>query len=154
MKEIKEEIQRTETITKYQAIDGTEFEFRDECSKYENTAFCVLNAKYKKLVLTSKSEYDLFDCGSDENIIDIVKPTSGSDIDIIMQMLAYTNNYLFDEKHKERLDYITNTCARALKENDLLFIYKGYEDDGFWPGFTRNQRIEALQNLDKESDKQ
>ena len=43
MKEITKEVKNTYTV--YQASDGTEFNSKEECKKYEDTAKCVLLTK-------------------------------------------------------------------------------------------------------------
>ena len=49
MKEIS--VEKTLTVRKYEAVDGTLFDDKDECQRYENTARCVLLSKYNKLII-------------------------------------------------------------------------------------------------------
>lgn len=123
------QIEKTRTITeiKYQAIDGTEFDDKNECIKYDNTALAVMMARYKSLVITSMTEWDLFGVGCDDNTCNIVKLTKDSDISIIMWLLAYHNNYS-DEKLQELEIKIINT----IESNDVLIINRGYSSDDFW----------------------
>ena len=63
MKEIIKEVKNTYTV--YQAIDGTEFDSKEECKKYEDTAKCLLLTKYRPLVKKTVTEIDVFNTGSD-----------------------------------------------------------------------------------------
>ncbi len=134
-------IQTKETtiITKYEAIDGTIFESKDECKKYEDTAICVLRSRYNPLVIISTTEYNLFQVGSDECVIDVVKLQSEQDIDTILQLCYYHHNWLKEDKYKNRLQEISTMLSEAFRENDYLFISKGWESDNFNPIFTYMQ---------------
>ena len=56
----------------FEAIDGTRFETQSECERYEKTALCVLNQKYKNYVVHHGSEYDIWHIGSEEYELDLV----------------------------------------------------------------------------------
>ena len=85
MKEIKKE--RTVYDCEYEAYDGSIFKTREECIKYEETAQCVIRKKFNDLVEHSSNECSLFNCGSDDYIIDFVKPNTQDAANAIMQML-------------------------------------------------------------------
>lgn len=139
MKAIQTEETITTIITKYEAIDGTIFESKDECKKYEDTAICVLRSRYNPLVITSTTEYDLFQVGSDECVIDVIKLQSEQDVDTILQLCHYYHNWLKEDKCKDRLQKISIRINKAFSENDYLFISKGWESDNFMPLFTYMQ---------------
>lgn len=122
------QIEKTRTITetKYQAIDGTEFDDKNECLKYDNTALAVMMAKYKSLVINSMSEWDLFGVGCDDNICDIVKLTRGSEY-VIMWLLAYYHSY-----SDEKLQELENKMINTIESNDVLIINRGYSSEEFW----------------------
>lgn len=128
MKEITKENKSTYTV--YQATDGTEFNSKEECQKYEDTAKCVLLTKYKPLVKRSDSEYNIFNTGSDEYIIDILRPLSTeSDIDIIIQLCRLHNGGC-----KIKDDYYDNIRSRlegCLRLKDTVLIGRGTEYDGY-----------------------
>lgn len=128
MKEVTKEKKSTYTV--YQAIDGTEFNSKEECQKYEDTAKCVLLTKYKPLVKRSDSEYNIFNTGSDEYIIDILRPLSTeSDIDIIIQLCR-----LYNGNGKIKDDYYNNLRSRleeCLQLKDTILIGRGTEYDGY-----------------------
>jgi len=138
------QIEQTTTITKYEAIDGTTFVSKDECKKYEDTAICVLRSRYNPLVIISTTEYNLFQVGSDECVIDVVKLQSEQDIDTILQLCYYHHNWLKEDKYKDRLQEISTMISKAFRENDYLFISKGLESDNFTPIFTYMQFADYL----------
>ena len=128
MKEITKEMKSTYTV--YQAIDGTEFNSKEECQKYEDTAKCLLLTKYKPLVKRTVSEYDIFNTGSDEYMIDILQYLSSeSDIDILIQLnrLYYSGRRLDDDFY----DNMRSKLEKCLKNRDIVLIGRGTEYDGY-----------------------
>ena len=118
------------TYTVYQAIDGTEFNSKEECQKYEDTAKCLLLTKYKPLVKRTVSEYDIFNTGSDEYMIDILQYLSSeSDIDILIQLnrLYYSGRKLDDDFY----DNMRSKLEKCLKNRDIVLIGRGTEYDGY-----------------------
>lgn len=131
MKEIKQEIQRVEYVTKYEATDGTLFDNADECRKYENSARVVLLTRYKTLVTNRFCEEDLFGIGSCDYDVEIVKVTSSEDIDLILQLLIIYNPHI--GKDQERLASYRKQLDTAIEDDDVVFIGRGYDDDdGFY----------------------
>lgn len=79
-----EEVVRTEYI----ANDGTVFDDRDECLKYERSALGVIKAKLKPMTNFNKySQYDFIDMGSDECLVEIFAIESQEDLDNINRYL-------------------------------------------------------------------
>lgn len=131
MKEIKKEIQKVEYVTKYEAIDGTIFDSYEECKKYDNSARAILLSRYQPLVLDRYTEEDLFNMGSCEYSMDIVKMENESHIELILQLVALFNPHLKNEDINKNRDVLT----KILKNKDILFIGRGcdYENyDAFW----------------------
>ena len=130
MKEIKKEKKSTYIYTVYQAVDGTEFNSEEECQKYEGTAKCLLLTKYKPLVKRTASEYDIFNTGSDEYMIDILQHLSSeSDIDILIQL-----NRLYHSGRKSDdafYDKMRSKLEKCLKNRDIVLIGRGTEYDGY-----------------------
>ena len=64
MKEIKEEFKKevVDTHIYYEADDGTRFDSKEECSKYEDTVFCVLMARAKSKELSDSSYFPCMFC--------------------------------------------------------------------------------------------
>lgn len=85
IRELQEVIKRIEYI----ANDGTIFDNKEECSKYERTCECVIRSAYKKLVVGSFTQYELFGFGSDEISYDIVKVNTMEDLDSLNKMIKY-----------------------------------------------------------------
>lgn len=128
MKEITKEKKSTYTV--YQAIDGTEFNSKEECQKYEDTARCLLLTKYKPLVKRTVCEYDIFNTGSDEFMIDALQHLSSeSDIDILIQLSRlYYGNRNVDE---DFYDNMRSNLEECLKNKDIILIGRGTEYDGY-----------------------
>lgn len=128
MKEITKEKKSTYTV--YQAIDGTEFNSKEECQKYEDTAKCLLLTKYKPLVKRTASEYDIFSTGNDEYMIDILQYLSSeSDIDILIQL---DRLYCGDRKlNDDFYDNMRSKLEKCLKNRDVILIGRGTEYDGY-----------------------
>lgn len=147
MKEITKETKSTYTV--YQAIDGTEFNSKEECQKYEDTAKCLLLTKYKPLIKRTASEYDIFNTGSDEYMIDILQYLSSeSDIDILIQL-----NRLYCGGKKLNDDFYNNMRSRlekCLKNRDVILIGRGTEYDGYDNFFVLTTLQEITNNIIKE----
>ena len=148
MKEIREEV-KTYNI-KYKATDGCVFNSKEECEKYENTAKVVLKSKFKKLVLSETSEYNLFDVGSDENLVYVVKMHSAADADTVKQLYLACNDWLLkQDSNKEYINRNFGTIDKAFKEDDILFVGENYDGDIYIIN-SRISVIEFLNKLDKE----
>lgn len=129
MKEIS--VEKTLTERKYEAIDGTLFDNKDECQRYENTARCILLSKYNKLIIKSATEYDLFEMGSEESVIDLIKIRHKSDIPTIVQLVILDNQYLI--KDQDRIDRMYEQLESASIAGETFMISRGYQNDNFWP---------------------
>lgn len=115
----------------YQAIDGTEFRDKQECEKYEASAYAVINSKYRNLVIHTTTEYDLFSAGSDDNTVEVVKLSNNHDIDVVFQMWSYINKH--SSNNNETCLKHLNTLKECLKQSGIMFIFRGYEEeDSFW----------------------
>ena len=116
-------------IEEYQAVDGTIFNSKEECIKYENSAALILKSRYKKLVIKETNEWNLFKCGSEDEFIDVIKLWSERDIDLVLQLNCLYNPHIKDDL----IDKHRNILEKAYSENTLVFISKGNEyDDCFW----------------------
>lgn len=126
MKEVIKEKKSTYTV--YQAIDGTEFNNREECQKYEDTAKCLLLTKYKPLVKRTVNEYDIFNTGSYEYMIDILYPlATESSIDTLIQLCRLYNG----ERETSYYDNMKNKLEEYLKTKDTILIGRGSEYEGY-----------------------
>lgn len=134
-------IDKIHTIEEYEAIDGTRFPDKAECEIYEKSARCLLLSKYNKLVIKKETEYNIFACGSEDGYVDIVKILCREDIDVIMQTLGIINPHMLQDGNKERYNKYQDILIKAWNENDLVFIFRGYDDDGFWIEGTLSDKI-------------
>ena len=146
MKEVQKEIKKH--ITVYEAVDGTEFKSKEECKKYEESAECVLMAKYNKLVLRSGSEFDIFNIGSEEETIDIIKINSLSDIDTILKLVALHSSSV--ARNPEWLQRIESRLTDAYNSNSLVIIGRGYEGDCFYLSTTFNEIEKTITKISNE----
>ena len=135
--------------TQYEAIDGTIFINREECIQYDNTARAVLFSKYNKLVLKRMSEYALFSCDSDDYEIEIISVNNSEDIKTVMQLVGLESPYLLKKEHQDKYIKYMETLEYALKNNDLIFIYRGYQNDNFCIDGTLKSRLEHITNACK-----
>lgn len=144
-------IQREKTIVNtydvYVANDGTEFNDKAECEKYEKSAIGVVNARYKALVVDTHSEYSAFQIGCDDNLVQIVKVRSEKDIDTVVQMFMLIERC---DIKSDRVGEAEKIVRRAFEENDILFVNRGYDDDCFWLMGTCNSLKEGIDSLAKE----
>lgn len=128
MKELTRETKSTYII--YQASDGTEFNNKEECKKYEDTAKCLLLTKYRPLVKKTVTEYDIFNTGSDEYMLDIIQCLRDeADIDVLIQL-----HRLYDRGRKINDDFYNNLRSRLEKcfeDKDIILIGRGTEYDGY-----------------------
>ena len=146
MKEIKEE--RKAFDIKYEAIDGTIFYNKEECEKYDNSAKAVIRAKFKKLALAECNEYGLFNVGSDENTVYVVKMPKAQDADTVKQLYIADHEWATkNEEYQKYIDEAFGIIDKAYEEKDILFIGENYEGETYIIT-TRNTLIETLNGLD------
>ena len=125
MKEIKKEFKRevVETTTVYQASDGTEFNSKEECQKYENSAAGVLLAKIA--TFSTETPNSLDDC--DENEYKLVIPTNDEELDALNQLY-----FLFGGRNSKELfftkEYLNRPVLmgyrRCCESIDWCWFYK------------------------------
>lgn len=145
------EIEKVTKVTHYEAIDGTTFTTKEECVKYEENAKCVLLSRYKGMVVKETNEEAFYETGSDESELDIVKLKDSSSINTIMQLHYYYNT---GEYAKTYAKSVEESCARALKEDDFLMVYRGDSyDDRFWVRGTRGELFEHINSICNETNK-
>lgn len=136
--------QRVSYYDVYVANDGTEFNSEDECKKYDKSAEGVLNAMLSKMVVKEATEEDIFSFGGSDNPVQVLAPTGDDDKKIILQLYLLKNPHLNKEDHYHYVESASNLIDRAVKENDCLFIGRGYDRDSFWLYGTRHSMQEEL----------
>lgn len=138
----------------YVANDGTEFRDREECKKYEESALGVLMAKLRPII-SETNEYAVSGMGNDDSAVWVAKPATQDDVDTIMQIYLANEPSMMKEEYKETVEYRRAIVQRALDENDVLFIGRGYECDSFWLIGTRNsikEKLDSFLNAEKKDD--
>lgn len=133
--------ERKSTYVVYVACDGTEFETEKECIDYEKSARGVLFARYKSCVINTFSECELFNVGSDENYIDVVKMETDSDINTILQLQILFNGHI-----KDRNTIWYDKIKSYFDKGSIFFILRGYENDCFWVSSSLEESIQNLVN--------
>lgn len=112
-------VEKTIQETKWEAFDGTKFTNKEECQKYENSAYGMLLSKYpnhKRIV-----EYDLFKVGSEEYYFDIVYISSQKDIDTLIQLQKLCNSHHKEEVLKEKRSIL----EKAFDTEDAVLCFAG-----------------------------
>jgi hypothetical protein len=120
----------------YIASDGTEFRDKEQCKKYEDSAKCVLMAKYKPHVIKTISEYDLFEVGSEEYMYDLFHLQHHSQIDTLIQLdfINYNHGEEFYSKLTQTLsNYVEQggkviLIGRGDSYSKSFYIYESLED--------------------------
>lgn len=151
---------KTETRTResyynvYVAMDGREFNDEAECVKYEKSAKAVVNTNYKRLIVGTNTEEAFFGFGGCDNSVEFVKVTSKEDADVVMQMNFIINPHMAEHQddYAKALEREHNILERAIKEDDVLIVGRGWNDDEvFWLIGTRNSMKEEIDNVCKAS---
>lgn len=143
MKEIS--VEQKTYITKWEAADGTQFDSNKECEKYENSAKCVVLAKYKDFVIKESDEYHLFGVGNEDCQVDIVRVPDEKAIDAIFQTFCFFRDWVSDEGKED----VRNTIIRAWNYNDFLLIDRGYDLDNFYVIGTLDEIVEQIKEKTK-----
>ena len=129
MKEINVKVDVESVVTKYEAIDGTVFESRDTCEKYERSVLCAVKMRLRDMSLKVGNEYSIFGFGDDETEVLVVVPKSSEDIDKIRTVLCACD----DEESAESL---TDKCI-----GKVVCIRIGYDEE--WADFRTLEDIVA-----------
>ena len=146
MKEITKEHKTTYTV--YQAVDGTEFNTKEECEQYENSARGVLRGKLKSLTVNDIwNGWDLMGGNDDHQIIAVKVPDDHS-IDIILQNYYLDQPWILRESNICRRENFVNVVHQAYKEQDVVLFGINCEGELYFID-TRNNIINRLNALDK-----
>ena len=140
MKEKK--IENVTYATVYVATDGTEFNTKEDCAKYERTYACALKSRLMAMAINENSEEDMFSRGSCDASVIVVIPRSEKDIDTIKQYaiglscteeqvsrqisdadinmpvtitIGYDNDWCYIQTVSSLVDHITNGAFKLIK---------------------------------------
>ena len=145
MKEIKELKTKAEEITKWEAIDGTIFSDKEECERYEESALCVIKARFNKLIVSKgNNAWDLMK-GYDDHTVTVVKLNNIEDVNTVAQYLFLKCTWWSEEFRTETY----NELEETFKNGDLFLIGYNCEDEPYSLG-PRQTIINNLLNLDKD----
>lgn len=128
MKEVTEERKVLDIL--YEAVDGTRFNSKEECLRYEESAKGVLKARLMKLVDYSDSENNILG-SSDNNTLYGVRLKEEKDKDVILQLYLLDHPHLLKEKDNKWVNRAKDLIEFAYKEKDILLVGEGYEGDFF-----------------------
>ena len=149
MKEIKKEIIRKDYTYQYESFDGSLFDTKEECEKYEKSAEGVLKLKFQDLIVDKQNAWDLMRGYEDNDVIG-VKLTKEEDKDTVLQLYLFLNPHLLNdsERYKEYLEQYKSYINEAYEKKDLLLMGINCEGDYYFIG-PRNKFIENLKNFGK-----
>ena len=142
MKKIQKE--RKSFYDVFVAIDGTEFNDREQCEKYEQSAKGVIMAKIRSLIIQQANEGSIFGLGCCDSMVWVMKPKTQDDADAILQFYLLHNADLTNGEHNGMLERARKLVQRALDENDIIFVGRGCCDDDCWFYGTRNSLKDSL----------
>lgn len=118
MEERKVELLSYKTV--YVAADGTEFDDRTECEKYDKSAVGVLKGRVKAIAIKDTNEEDIFSCGNSENRVLVCIPKSQEDIDTIKQLIFATGG---NKSYADKVDgYINKVVLVFFCYDDYIYI--------------------------------
>lgn len=160
MTERKEELKRIETIIHYVATDGTEFQDKEECEKYEQSAKCALKSNFNKLVIKSGTEQEFFTVGEDcDAVVYAVKMKTAEDVLTVKQLWAidhpyvYKDDYTVKEEYKDWVNKAFGLIDKAYEDDDILFVEESY-DEGIYILNTRNNVYLKLMNIQNDTERE
>lgn len=148
MREIKQS--NTNTVIKYKALDGTIFNDKEECVKYENTLACYLKTRYMSLVQRTMTEGELTTFGSDDYYIDLVLLKSEEDVKNIMLYILYNHSYIQNPGHESKLKDCYHKCNTAYYNQETLLVGRGDSENTCYPLGTLEGLIKHVSSFKSE----
>lgn len=123
-------ITRTITeVTGYQAEDGRIFSSKEECEKYENTAYSVIKRDFEKLKLAEYCECQVFEnqgYGSDEYMYWLVEIKNSDDLFIANKFSEVTKSpKRFENEHINKKLLVSMGCCW---DNLKVSYIRSYDD--------------------------
>lgn len=151
MKEIIKERTKVEKYTVYQAVDGTEFDFKEDCERYDNSAQGVLRGKLRPLIVNDEwNGWDLMGGNDDNQVIAVAVPHE-SDIDIILQNYYCDHPWILQDSNVARKEKLVAAVNQAYKDQDVILF--GINCDGnLYLIDTRYNIIKRLEDLTKKEE--
>lgn len=106
--------------TVYVAVDGTEFNDKEECRKYDESALGVLKGRVKKLAVRVSNEEDLLYSGGGDNESWVIIPKSADEIALIRQLLLVMGLKM------ERTEELESQIGK------VIWLTQNYDQDYMW----------------------
>ena len=144
MKEVtKEQVQK---YIVYEALDGTEFNDKAECQKYEESAKGVIRARIAKLTVGKVNEWDLL-AGCDDHEVVGIKMQNGRDLEYVKQFFMMECSWYGEARTKEIFDVI----EKAYDDNDIVLFGINCDGDYYWIN-ARQNIVDNLMNFGKKEE--
>ena len=137
-RQFKKEIVERKTV--YISNDGREFDDKEECEKWEQSAVALLFSKLKDCTIASDVDTTLDEC--DENHYNTLVPTIQEHLDTINQLY-----FMFGGKNKEG-NYIPKVGTEDL-HTPILFGYRFCCNEVDWVWFYKASAIVSAWTKDK-----
>ena len=146
MKEVTKE--KVQQYTMYQAVDGTEFNDKTECQKYEQSAKGVIMARIAKLIVGKGDAWTLI-AGCDDHDVIGIKMQNGRDLEYVKQLFMMECSWYGEVKTEEIFDIM----EKAYDNGDIVLFGINCEGEYYWIN-SRQNIVDNLMNLGKPSDSQ
>lgn len=144
MKEVtKEKVQK---YTMYEALDGTEFNDKAECQKYEESAKGVIRARIAKLTVGRENAWNLMG-GLDEHEVIGTKMQTEKDVEYVKQFFMMECSWYGEARTKEILDVI----EKAYDNGDIVLFGINCDRDYYWIN-SRQNIVDNLMNFGKKEE--
>lgn len=143
MKIIKEEV--IKYFEKYESFDGTIFEDKEECMKYETSAYAMLRKRILDMCSSKNDAWKLMG-GYEDNQVLSIQVNNQREIDTIIQWFYLQYPYYAKEEYQNS-EYLNETLEKIKSSlNDILLIGVNENDDWYIIN-SRKNIVNNLQNL-------
>ena len=140
MKEVTKE--RKSLYTVFEAVDGTEFYTKEECSIYEASAKGVIHSKIAKMIKGKDDAWETLG-GYEDHLVVAIKMNRPEDLDTVKQFFLLESPYYNRKDNESIKEAKFNIMDTAYKENDALIF--GVNSDGEY--YFINSRANIIDNL-------
>lgn len=148
MKEITKERTHVEKYSVYEALDGTQFDFKEDCEKYEKSALGVLRGRLEKLIVGRAEDAWNLMGGADEHRIIAVKPEKETDVDLILHWFYMENPYYLNDSHAKYKKQLEDTVNTAYDTKDIILFGVNLDNEFYFIN-SRQNIINNLNTIDK-----
>ncbi len=110
-------------------------------------------SKYRPLIIRTTTEYNIFECGSDDSTVEIVKITKPEDSDLILQLYRLYNPHLDKPEYKKYVDAAAKKLSVALQGSGIVFVGRGCDDDCLWIIGSQDSVMQTIREACKPEEK-